>query len=695
MSRVRAALLRLVLGGALALGGAAASVWAASPGSPVEPASPASPAQPVAPLAPAAPLAPVPGVVSGEDARALRPAAVAALEKARARLASLDEVARTISFPSVEMLIEDADRRAAAITNPARDFAFVERQLQTARAFAERLAAGEDPYRDRGLTGMIVKAYRDDFDGTLQPYAVYLPRGDEPAGGWPLLVSLHGAYSNHRLNMRRVFGKSNRPGESDEEATRNELPLPDEPMIVVSPFGRGELMGYQGLGERDVLRAMADVRRAYAVDPDRVYLTGLSMGGEGTWHIGLRHPDLFAAIVPVCGITDARQWIGPANAALFDPALLGLTTAQAVAENAANLMVTFFHGDVDPTVKVAQSRAMAERYRQLGWLGKNVRYNELPGVNHFAWVPAYRDASIFKLVSGVKRDPFPRHVIYRTYSLRYNQAYWLRIDGIEHGLAMAAIEGDRDDAKFTVRPDNVSAFSLLLDPKRVPADRPITVVAGGATIYQGPPRPVLSFARAGGSWRAVAEPPPAAPMPDHGSSGLFSRALARERPHLYVYGTRGPAAVTAANRTLARALGDWGHGVRAQFAVKADSEVTPADIANLDLVLVGSARSNAIVQRLAPSLPIEDRADRLIAGSLALTDADRAYRLACPNPLSPGHNVMIYSADNERGLRRSGASRRANAASWGPESNLDYLVFDGAGKIRASGVFRDRCAIGK
>ena len=105
----------------------------------------------MAPLAPAAPLAPVPGVVSGEDARALRPAAVAALEKARARLASLDEVARTISFPSVEMLIEDADRRAAAITNPARDFAFVERQLQTARAYAERLAAGEDPYRDRGL----------------------------------------------------------------------------------------------------------------------------------------------------------------------------------------------------------------------------------------------------------------------------------------------------------------------------------------------------------------------------------------------------------------------------------------------------------------------------------------------------------------------------------------------------------------
>jgi len=121
------------------------------------------------------------------------------------------------------------------------------------------------------------------------------------------------------------------------------------------------------------------------VDADRVYLTGLSMGGEGTWHIGLRHPDLFAAIVPVCGITDAHPWIGAAAQALFDPALLSLTTPLAVADNASNQQVVFYHGDVDPTVPVGQSRAMAARYRQLGWLGKNVRYVELPGVNHAAW----------------------------------------------------------------------------------------------------------------------------------------------------------------------------------------------------------------------------------------------------------------------------------------------------------------------
>ena len=109
-------------------------------------------------------------------------------------------------------------------------------------------------------------------------------------------------------------------------------------------------------------------------------------------------------------------------------------------------------------------------------------------------------------------------------------------------------------------------------------------------------------------------------------------------------------------------------------------------------MLVGSARSNAIVQRLAPSLPVEDRADRLVAGALSLTDADRAYRVACPNPLSPAHNMLVYGADTERGLAAFRSFAQGERGVRGPESNLDYLVFDGAGKIRASGVFRDRCS---
>jgi len=337
------------------------------------------------------------------DGMSERDAALAALAAARKRAASGSPVVREVTLPSIERLIQDADERAASITVPDRDHAFVHMNLTTARRYADRVIAGEDPYRD--ATGMLVKAYRAEWDGTLQPYALYVPRDYKPGrpGGWPLIVALHGAFSDHRHNLRRVFGLDNRPRENDAEASRNELPLPDVPALVVSPFGRGELMGYDGLGGDDVMRVLADVRRAYDVDPERISLTGLSMGGDGTWQIGLRHPELFAALAPVCAIADYRRMVKPADAPLYDLDALDAESPPALARWASNMQVFIFHGDKDPTVPVADSRKMVERFRQLGMLGKNVHYTEYPGVGHDAWKPAYKDAALLRTLAGIKR----------------------------------------------------------------------------------------------------------------------------------------------------------------------------------------------------------------------------------------------------------------------------------------------------
>ncbi|HTB61582.1 MAG TPA: prolyl oligopeptidase family serine peptidase [Polyangia bacterium] len=338
------------------------------------------------------------------DVAALRGAALEAI--ARARAAGGSEVVREVTLPSIERLVEDADLRRASVTKPARDEAFVRDTLATARAYAERVARGDDPYRT--ATGELVKAYRAGWDGTLQPYALYVPRGYDGRNkkvSWPLVVALHGALSDHKHNLRRVFGLDNRPGETDAEASRNQLPLPDVPAFVVSPLGRGELMGYDGLGYDDVMRVIADVRRAYPIDPERITLTGLSMGGGGTWAIGLRHPELFAALAPVCAVADFRRMVKPEDAALYDLARLDALSPAAIAGNAAHQQVFIFHGDQDPTVPVEDSRQLAARYKALGWLGKNVHYTEYPGVQHSAWIPAYKDAQLLRTLAGIRRDP--------------------------------------------------------------------------------------------------------------------------------------------------------------------------------------------------------------------------------------------------------------------------------------------------
>ena len=362
---------------------------------------------PTVALPPPSPPAPQPAVpgASRADAASPRAAAVAALERARARAASASAVVRDITLPSIERLIQDADIRAGSITVPERDQAFVRANLETARAYADRVAAGDDPYR--AATGMIVKAYRADWDGTLQPYALYVPRDYKPGrpGGWPLVVALHGAFSDHRHNLRRVFGLDNRPRENDAEASRNELPLPDVPALVVSPFGRGELMGYDGLGGDDVMRVIADVRRAYDVDPDRISLTGLSMGGGGTWQIGLRHPELFAALAPVCAVADYRRMVQAADAPLYDlDALDRQSPRRARRQRRAHAGVHFSrrqgHRPCPSPIRARWSSGSA----QLGWLGKNVRYTEYPDVAHSAWIPAYKDAALLRTLAAIKRD---------------------------------------------------------------------------------------------------------------------------------------------------------------------------------------------------------------------------------------------------------------------------------------------------
>jgi predicted esterase len=610
--------------------------------------------------------------------------AKAAVARARERAAASDPLVREISLPSTEMLVEDAEIFWSDFGRAPRDWDFVRRQLETARAFADRLSRGEDPWRDR--TGAFVKGYRSTIDDTLQPYALYVPRSYDRTRPSPLVVSLHGATSNHLLNRRRAFGLGNRPGESDYEAIRNEVAYPDVGFIVLSPYGRGEVAGDDGIGEADVLRAMEDVRRAYNVDPDRVHLTGLSMGGAGTWHLGLRYPDLFASITPVCAVADVTLLARGAQMGARDREIADLTSPSGIAENALNQRVFIFHGDEDPSVGVEHSRGMAGVYRDLGWLGRTVSYFELPGVHHFAWDFAYHDASLFGRVEGVRRDPFPERVVYRTFSPRYNKAYWLRIDRIDRGLRLARIEGVRREGLFEVRTDNLSAFSLLLAPQIAPAGRSLEVRVDGRTAFRGTTEGgVLSLAHEGGRW--IATKPwtgPAEGPPDHAEASLRPSSLVQYGPHVYVYGTSDPA-TTEVERRDAEMLADWGPNVRARFRVLADTEVTPSLMASHGLVLVGNAATNSVVAQMKDWLPIRQDTTGTYAGGRRVAGPEAAFRVQCPNPLAPGRLVLVFGGGSPDALARllPGNARRP------PAPLADYVVADDDGSPPLEGYFEN------
>lgn len=125
------------------------------------------------------------------------------------------------------------------------------------------------------------------------------------------------------------------------------------------------------------MQALEETLVREAVDPARLYLTGLSMGGFGTWDLASRHPDRFAAILPICGGGDER-----------------------VAARIATLPLWCFHGDADTAVSVERSRDMIAAVRKAG--GRPI-YSELAGVGHDSWTQAYRDRFVLDWLFSQRR----------------------------------------------------------------------------------------------------------------------------------------------------------------------------------------------------------------------------------------------------------------------------------------------------
>jgi predicted esterase len=587
------------------------------------------------------------------------------------------------------MLLEDAEMRWSDFGQAPRDWEFVQRQLETAGAYAERLAAGEDPWKNR--TGAFTKAYRSEVDGTLQPYGLYVPPSYDPAKPWPLVVGLHGSGSNHLLHRRRLFGLGNEPGEGDYEAIRKEPPLPDVGFLVLTPYGRGESAGYNGIAEADVLRAIDHVQRAYNVDPDRVHLTGLSMGGGGTWHIGLRYPDRFASISPVCGVADLDLMPWTAGWGALDKELMSLTGYSRLVENASNLQVFVFHGDEDDAVNVVASRRMMEAFQKAG-LGERARYFELPGVTHFSWDFAYRGAALFPRVADIRRDLFPERVVYSTFSPRYRKAYWLRIDRIDRGFALARIEGTQKAGAFDVKPENLTAFSILLAPAIAPAGKPVEVKVNGKSVFRGVPKSeVLSFSGEKGSWKRT-DPwrGPAQGPPDHAEAGARGGSLAQYGPHVYVYGTLGDDTTTAASKATAERLADWGPSVRARWRVLPDTEVTPDMMSTNDLVLVGTNATNRVLAGLV-GLPLRQDASGTYVNDRKVAGPSAVYRLLYPNPGATRHRVLVYGAGSPAALERFRPRSRRDPPAF--SRFADYVVVGEDGSVVLEGYFRDAYTI--
>ena len=155
-------------------------------------------------------------------------------------------------------------------------------------------AADWNSYLDNKRTLFI--SFISKTDGTLQYYGLDLPKNWDPNKTYPLLVELHGAGNPHPLNgLASSLGASNAVVDLLGYTSAISFSQTYGIGYHITPFGRGNL-GYQGIAETDVWEAFKDISERFKIDENRRYLYGFSMGGGGTWSLGLRTPDLWAGI---------------------------------------------------------------------------------------------------------------------------------------------------------------------------------------------------------------------------------------------------------------------------------------------------------------------------------------------------------------------------------------------------------------
>ena len=247
--------------------------------------------------------------------------------------------------------------------------------LSLVAAFAANLVGQEDGVGDKTThqhpaAGMQVEQMAGDADQPL-PYLLYLPKEYESGKEkkWPLVLFLHGRGESYGpLQIVSKWGPPKFAARGDHL-----------PFILASPQCPGSGSWSDETRQTQLDELLKQLGSKYRVDPSRVYLTGLSMGGYGSWTLAANHPNRFAAVVPICGGGN------PADASKL-----------------VNIPMWVFHGDQDKAVPLSKSVQMVEAIREAG--GDKIRFTTLEHVGHNSWSSAYALPELFDWMLGFNNE---------------------------------------------------------------------------------------------------------------------------------------------------------------------------------------------------------------------------------------------------------------------------------------------------
>jgi hypothetical protein len=491
-----------------------------------------------------------------------------------------------------------------------------------------------------------IRGYRSMVDGSIQPYAVTFPEDYERGAPkkWRLDVVLHGRdKALNEVKFLHQSGDKNAPKDLDH--------------VRIDIYGRGN-NAYRWAGEIDVLEAVRGFEisenalgRGSLLDPRRQVLRGFSMGGAGTWHLGLHRPDRWCVIGPGAGFSATHGYIKdlPADLGWPQEQLLRIYDAVDYAENAFDVPVVAYAGSKDPQLQASKN---IEAALQTAKLEAPFLILIAPGLDHkfpAEWQKKAEEAYAPYITKG--RSEYPRRVRFVTYTTKYAICDWVDIISLGKHYDKALVDAERTDDGFNVTTTNVDILRL-----RVPRGelRDATVVIDKQEVVAKPWRAkngdyFVYLQQSGGKWKAtlphrIDTEQQRKPRKMAGLQGPIDDAFAA--PFLIVRGTGKPwcEKVDAyADAALKRFQKEWAKFMRGDLPIKDDTELTTTDISDKHLILFGDPGSNSILAQVLDGLPLTWTPSELKFAGKTYPSATTVPVLVYPNPVNPSRYVVLNS----------------------------------------------------
>ncbi|HPA18230.1 MAG TPA: hypothetical protein PLU30_10815 [Verrucomicrobiae bacterium] len=496
--------------------------------------------------------------------------------------------------------------------------------------------------------GSITWAFRSTIDASGQTFRMNVPEGYRPD-------------YRHPLHLRLTSDASEPDDLAFAELWRD--------AFVVWPGRRAIESGGRGIGARDILDAIDFTTRHWSIDERRIYISGDGWPGAAAWRLAARYPDRFSAL-----------------------RIAGSPAPETPVENLSRVPVFSTHAEEDPRIPWWLSRVPLRALSRTGGFavahdivekdgdGSRMRQEIGAGIH---WERSQRSPVPADRIQFVAQDGSSRG------------AYWAEVlewqDGAEPARWLARCS--RDNGLFI---DARNTAVMRIDLTHAPLDlqRPVRITINGRR--QGiadPPFGGGIYLSLSSEFLRVTSRPPST-VKGHPYRPCDPALSTEVEPLLIVRGTRGGPEIKASIRLAAERLTRMpaptlgpgpAPGPKPIWSTKDDSEVSDADLARFNLLLLGGPEQNGLVARIAANLPVKCEADQITTpAGRALATTARAWWLHYPNPLGPGREVFIAASADPAFYT---AGMPAATAVRGRSPFPDFMLWSNDGHTLATAGF--------